>query len=398
MSKQVLTLNDISRHIASSELCCPLFWYQGRLLRSYNLSMFTIFNKILSSNIPAIQTATPTEFMLDFTGIDGSDDIMPVYEHTIYKHHIRIQELPITYAKEFIANICKLNSELVKHGLIARDIQESNAVQTIDGFKWLDYGGIFENTPENSIIAFVLTSYLVRRWVLKSTQCNAYELCLDDIKNTNDILTSFIEKDYTTPEAWLELAQAISDIPVTLDKSHWSENYSNTMDIDHPESLQVKGINIANILQELDYETVTDVACNKGYYSFLSAKKAKSVIGFDLVSACIDMAYGFNRQFKLPAIFAVKTIESIRDNKWFETDRYKSDLVLALAIVHHIKDVISPSDFVKTLLSISNEYILIEDIDDMPTYERLFIDHGCELVKRVDSYPLPRTLSLYRKL
>ena len=398
MSKVILTEQDIIRHSASSELNCPLFWYQNRLMRSRTPYMRYTFDKILSSNISTIQSAVETEFMLNFATTDGYRHTMPVYEHKVYTHRVRVQELPATQVKEFVSEICKLNAQLLEHDLIARDVHESNAVLTIDGIKWLDYGAIVEASPDSCTTSFVLCCYLVNKYILKKIKCNAYETCLDDVKKGGDIFAVLADRDFTKASSWLETAGAIENLPVELDKSHWSENYSNTMDIAHPETLGDKGKNVAAILEELDFETVTDVACNKGFYSFLAAKKAKSVIGFDLIPACIEIARTFNKQFKLPAIFGAKTIESVRDNKAFETIRYRSDLVMALAIVHHIRDVISQADFVKTLLSISNKYILIEDIDQVAIYEKLFLEQGCELVKRVNSTPSPRTLSLYKKL
>jgi hypothetical protein len=111
------------------------------------------------------------------------------------------------------------------------------------------------------------------------------------------------------------------------------------------------------------------------------------------------MADELNKQFKLPAIFAIKTIEEFINNDNFETSRYKSDLVVALAIVHHLKIQKMPAvDFVNMLDSICNRYIILEDVDEAEVYETLFLERGYELVKRIDSSPLPRTLSLYRKL
>lgn len=394
----VLTKDDIKYHEASSERFTLLFWHNNRLLRSYLPQADYIFHRVKDANHPLVQPATLSEFTLDVTTFGQKGAPSEVYEHKIYTHRIRIQEMPLTAAKTFVATLARFNADLLGHGLIAKDIHESNAVETIEGIKWLDYGAIVETSTDNCGTAFVLLSYLVQKYILRKLKCNAYETCLDDVRKSNDVMSTFADRDFTQPATWLEIADAVEKIPVALETSHWSENYSNTMEIDNPASLGLKGINVNSIIEELKCETVTDVACNKGYYSFLAAKHAKSVIGFDIVPACIGLAQNFQKQFKLPAMFAVKTIESMRANAAFETIRYKSDLVMALAIVHHIKSIVAPSEFVEMLLSISNKYILIEDIDQRDFYEKCFLEQGCELIKRVDSIPAPRSLSLYRKL
>jgi SAM-dependent methyltransferase len=206
------------------------------------------------------------------------------------------------------------------------------------------------------------------------------------------------QKDFTKPSTWQEVSSFVKNFPITIPASHWSENYSNTMDIDHPEALGDKGVNVKKLLDELEYETATDVACNKGYYSFLAARKAKSVIGFDLVPACIKQAQEFNNTFKLPVVFAVKTIQSIIDNKLYEENRYSSDLVIALAIVHHVKNEMSSEKFAGLLTKLSKKYILIEDVDQQVEYQNVFSKLGFSLHKRLSSSPQSRTLSVYRKM
>lgn len=392
--KKILTKNDVIFHpISSSEL----FWYDDRLFRieKEHNCIFDLMN--IKSNI--IQPIYATNFCLDLNGIFYNfSTIANLYEHKIYHHRIRISELPKPRVKKMIIDLCKLMIETIPYNIIFTDIHEGNINDTIDGIKWLDYGAFSYLNDTTSKTAFVLVGYFVYKYLLDVNISDHEHICLNDIRNLGGDFATLVDLDFKQIKSWTQTINVINNISTNLEASHWSDNYSNTMDIDHPETLGTKGINIWNILQKLDYETVTDVACNKGYYSFLAAKKAKSVLGFDLIPACIDKALAFNENFKLPVVFGVKKIEDIYRNKMFETFRFKSDLVMALAIVHHISNVISPAEFVKMLHSICNKYVLIEDIGTMCVYQALFEQHGFVLQERLESTPSSRTLSLYRKL
>jgi hypothetical protein len=54
----LLSEKDIKLHNLSATFDLPLFWYGKRLFRSYIPSEECRFKKILSLNIPEIQTAT----------------------------------------------------------------------------------------------------------------------------------------------------------------------------------------------------------------------------------------------------------------------------------------------------------------------------------------------------
>lgn len=409
---KVLSKQDIQLHHMASTYTFPLFWHEGRLFRSYIPTQESRFKKILSLKLPEIQEAVETEFsvnltelsqivdqsklndFIDFTYLDG---YAPVYEHKNYIHRVRIQELYPSLIKKFVSTICQMNVKLVEHNMIIVDPHEANINMTIDGIKWLDYGSIKEISGNLTLRSFVEVSYIIGKYLLFKYHDIRERMHVYLSKSFSPELSEISEMDFSKAESWIKLNEYVNSIPVEeLQYTHWSDEYTLESDIDRPESRNGKGKGYWSLLQEIDFETVTDIACNKGYFGFLAAKKAKSVVGFDYVPKCISMAYELNEKFKLPIIFAVKSVEDFIANENFETSRFKSDLVVALAIVHHIK--ISPLEFVKMIDSICNKYVIIEDITNAAGYEELFIEQGYELVKRIDSSPSPRTLSLYKKL
>ncbi len=408
MINNILQAKDIKLHTMASTYTLPLFWYGSRLFRSYITDEADRFKKILSFNLSELQPATKTAFLLDLNELSNLinhdrlsgaqlDGYSLVYEHKNYMHRVRIQETVPALAKRFISTICDMNYKLIQSDMIVVDTNESNINITIDGIKWLDYGSI-KNIDDGYqyLQSFMEIGYLIGKYLLKKYY-EIYDRITVEIVRTFDAdLTKISEMDLSKPEAWLKLKEWVNSYPIPdLQSTHWADEYSLVSDINDPENYNDKSKGYWKLLQEIEFETVTDIACNKGYFSFLAAKKAKSVIGFDIDQKCILKAYEMNEQFKLPAIFAVKTVEEIIANDNYETSRFKSDLVVALAIVHHIK--VKASEFVKMIDSICNKYVIIEDINDAIGYEKLFVEQGYELVKRIDSTPLPRTLSLYRK-
>jgi len=151
------------------------------------------------------------------------------------------------------------------------------------------------------------------------------------------------------------------------------------------------------MMNDISFRTVTDVACNKGYYAMYAAKRAQSVVGFDVDVQCVHEATKLAKKRKANAIFAVKNVNTLVNCKLHENLRFYSDLVLALAIVHHLNGVVKPKAFARGLSNISNKYILIEDINSAKLYKDEFVKLGFELIRREESYPLPRSLSLYRR-
>lgn len=415
MYKKLLKIQDVRLHHMASTYEFPLFWYDNRLFRSCNFYGRQRLLDILALNLPEIQPAIETEFLIDLaeipdiidksrlhrpSDIDGLNVISYVYEHKNYEHRIHIQETYLSKRKEIISAVCQLNAKLVEHNLIAVDVHEMNINITTDGIKWLDYGSIKDLDGYTCLRSFAEIGYLLGHHFFDKYQDIQERITIDFIKTFNPELKKLADMDFTKAESWLALDEYVKSLPVPdLSPTHWSDEYTMTNEINDPGSRDDKGRNYWQLLQEIEFDTAIDVACNKGYFGFLAAKKAKSVIGFDVDQKCIYMADELNKEFKLPAIFAIKTIEEFIANENFETSRYKSDLVIALAIVHHLKiQKMPPEVFADMLDSICKRYIILEDIDEADVYEKIFIQRGYELVKRIDSSPLPRTLSLYRKL
>ena len=203
MAKKILHMEDVRLHHMASTYEFPLFWYGDRLFRSCNIHGKQRLLNILALNLPEIQPATETEFLIDLvempdiidksrlhreSDIDGLDVISPVYEHKNYVHRIHIQETYPEMMKEIIYTACQLNAKLTKHNMVAVDIHELNINITIDGIKWLDYGSIKELDGYNSLRAFVEIGYLLGRYLFNTYYDLQERIGLDVVKTFSNEL------------------------------------------------------------------------------------------------------------------------------------------------------------------------------------------------------------------
>ena len=366
-------------HISSERNKGLLYWYKDKLYRSPS----TIYAPILAkaSKLPHVQRTELTEHTFTFKSQE-----VPVYEHNIYPHRTRIQEMPSTKKKEFVEVLCDLNIEATKQGIICRDIHEGNINYTIDGIRYIDMTGFDLAHDDVCQYTFDAINYLTTTY-LKTN--------IDNWKN----------KDYKTTQAWIELKDFVSQIDTgPLEASGWFTGYSHNMDIYNP--INDKAIAIWEMFDHVDgdVETVTDVGSNKGYYACMAARRFKSVIGFEIDESCVDFAIDLNNnKFKVPAVFGQTTIQNLIADKLFEHDRFKSDMIMAFAVVHHLNRMgnsVTHEAFGKMLMKYSKKYIMLEEIDEehSKVYHGLFTSNGYEVVDTRRHGPGGRQTVLYRKL
>jgi 2-polyprenyl-3-methyl-5-hydroxy-6-metoxy-1,4-benzoquinol methylase len=124
--------------------------------------------------------------------------------------------------------------------------------------------------------------------------------------------------------------------------STWSNYYDET--ILGKEYLDQKEIILKKFLGALTYKSVLDLGANDGYFSRLLAKENKMVLAIDSDSRCINNLYQLVKREQLknivPLIIDFSNPSpaigfSNTERSSFE-QRAKVDLVLALALIHHL--------------------------------------------------------------
>ena len=408
-----IKFEDITIHPLSSGANEVLFFYEGKLFRAPH-KLYLKRHYILMDSPTALQKIKETNFVLNHP----QHGHLNVFELTKHDHLVSIAESSLVKRVEFLKTICKTNMWLMERGYVLRDVHENNIFDSIDGIIWLDWGAVSSIIKDDdlpwtpSTVSLSNAFYMAHKYVYNllgpKTSHLRYDLFVAEKENSP--IASIASKNPKDINTWELLVQKLSAVNPTSIETHWADVYSPHLSADNIAVSSPKGTAAANFIDQIQYNTVTDVGCNKGYYTLYAAKKARSAIGFDVDEKCIAIANGRVPK-EMPVLFAYKDIRDFIefdinntlpsaifiDNKMrqFSEARYSSDLVMALAIVHHIGKLIPHTKFAEILMNLSKKYILIEDIETKEIYQKEFEDNGFYLVGRTDSFPKPRTMSLY---
>lgn len=149
---------------------------------------------------------------------------------------------------------------------------------------------------------------------------------------------------------------------------NWFGYYQN--DIESSKYLIHKEQVITNWLKKIAPNTVVDLGANTGKFSLIAGKIANKVIALEADDICVD---GIEKEIQNQGIKNIDALvmdlaESTSNigvlNKEIKSiyTRAKSDVVLALAIVHHlhISDQLSFKQIAELLALYSNQYIIVE--------------------------------------
>jgi len=125
-------------------------------------------------------------------------------------------------------------------------------------------------------------------------------------------------------------------------KTTWNNYYEDT--ILSKDYLQQKEVIIRRMLEPLSLQTALDLGANDGYFSRILAERGVQVIATDVDGQCINRLYGEIRKKNLsnilPLILDISNPSPAigfhnRERASFH-ERMQTDLVLALALVHHL--------------------------------------------------------------
>jgi len=164
--------------------------------------------------------------------------------------------------------------------------------------------------------------------------------------------------------------------------SNWQNYYDR--DIESPEYLNHKLSAIKNWLESIKPKTVLDIGANTGKFSFLASLSSEKVISLESDEASVNFLDDY---VELKKITNIKTVindlaEPTPDLGMLGKEisniflRAKSEVVLSLAIVHHlfIKHKMSFEHISELLSKFSEKYVIVEFIS--------FEDNKVELLRK----------------
>jgi SAM-dependent methyltransferase len=151
-------------------------------------------------------------------------------------------------------------------------------------------------------------------------------------------------------------------------ESHWVEYYDQT----EAAVLEKKKRAVSRVLEDLSPSTVLDIGCNVGTFSLMAAENGARVVSVDTDHDSVDRLYrSVSEQGRnvLPLIFNVLSPPPALGWRNRElppaTERLRSDLVIALALLHHMVFQ-GGQDFercVQSLGDFQRRWLLIEYVD-----------------------------------
>jgi SAM-dependent methyltransferase len=164
-------------------------------------------------------------------------------------------------------------------------------------------------------------------------------------------------------------------------ESHWSTYYQN--DIESPEYLKDKEDTIRKWLEKIKPKSVLDLGANTGMFSFIAAEYVERVISLENDENCVnEIEKEISKKNKKLIYTLVGDITNpspkiglVNDMTESIFNRCNSELVLALALTHHlyISNNLSFEQLFETFKMLSNKYLIVEFIPINDNKVRLLI-------------------------
>lgn len=189
----------------------------------------------------------------------------------------------------------------------------------------------------------------------------------------------------------------VDNMSASVGKSDYSHYYVAKKEdqriYDVTTHFNAKQKNVWEHLRSPDIETVCDVACNTGWYAKLAAHLGKTVVAFDIDESCIEVLYREVCAQSLDIVPLVASFMALSPERYaMDTgkkillsaqERFRSDCVLALGILHHL--ILGENETIEVVIeqlamlskrSLILEFITLEDDkianhrDFFPAYHR----------------------------
>ena len=204
--------------------------------------------------------------------------------------------------------------------------------------------------------------------------------------------------------------------------SYYNEKKENS-DFEPSAQWTNKQIAIYDAIKQLKPKTVLDVACNTGWFSILAAKQGCQVVAIDIDEACVNTLYDRARREKISILPLVMDLSNLTPDVFpikYENEqrrsliaseapillstekRLKCEMVLALAIIHHLclGQGKSFPDVIRILNPFCEKYLVLEFIDkedELIRDEISFFPDYCKNKSDFEWYNIENLTSLLKK-
>lgn len=388
---RILSLNEVTFSASSLvDEVGKVFFFGGRVFRAiYTEQHARFFKEILSSawisdvfQAGLVETWVPDDLTLDGTELVLEHQYIPYALHpaecTAYMHWLS--------AKTMV----KVNLELSHHGMVLKDAHPWNLMFHKGSPVFVDFGSI-DRAVEISYgwLDEFRRYFAVPIWLsfrikggfseeYRREHLTGFGLKLFDLFFFRKIIFRSLSKLYKyhkkTSLFFIEIDKWLEAYKPKIEKKEYWSSYTQSGDIGNPlNPITPKHKFVYEILTRERPRKVLDCAANKGFYSELAASLGASVIAFDYEPYCVDSCLESTQMKGLditPALmnFLHPTPPSglglLCEDAYH---RLKSDIVLALGIVHHIciAQAIPVSIFCEICMNYAEHGVIIEFVDPL---------------------------------
>ncbi len=163
------------------------------------------------------------------------------------------------------------------------------------------------------------------------------------------------------------LKDVVSGLKFPKIKTEWGEYYSNT-NYTEQSFLEKKSI-ISDYIEKINPKTVCDLGANRGDFSRIASDKCIQTLAFDIDEVAVEENYLQMKKLKefdiLPLLQDLTNpspaIGFANDERASFSSRFKSDSVMALALIHHLSISNNlPFDNTAEFFSELAQYLIIE--------------------------------------
>jgi hypothetical protein len=194
------------------------------------------------------------------------------------------------------------------------------------------------------------------------------DLSVGDLQSAHNLQTEELHR--MTPTKFLSRRiQEVQDFLMPEGESKWAE-YQRELPFKASDEWHQKEYSVHAVLREKQPRRVLDLACNLGWYARLAALEGADVVAADVDELCVNRMYSTCREEGSRVLPLVINITDPAPGSgvasaWFPpaTERLKSDLVLALAIMHHLvfgSHRLVMSEIVRAFASFTDRALLLE--------------------------------------
>ena len=328
-----------------------LFQYEGEIYRA-------VYKNAVSKVMHLFEAGIVNDLIDKGLLIDTQIGDFTVSGFGLVLHHKKIPflSLPEDWSRSILLDaaktVIKLNIALRKYRYATIDYHAHNIKLGDDSVPvWIDFGSI---VPEKNVSVQAMNvefgTWFIHSLILLSKSSNLGRICRWFYKAGGIRSEEFyeltgirIDVSLKNRQAWLFSVQEwLNNLKFPQYKSEWSNYYTSddklqqwdpyAKSFDEPNTRH--GI-IAEQLRNFSPKKVIDIGCNTGQFSVLAARFSGSVCSIDSDEWSLDQFYRALQEGKrgLPISLVLRNISQSQHQ---QRSSIKADVVLALAVTHHM--------------------------------------------------------------